>query len=273
MLAEITGMDAVSLQPAAGAQGELAGMLMIRAYHQARGEKRTQGARSRTRRTAPTRPPPRIAGYEVVEVKSTAQRRGRRGRPRAAPRHGRRGVHDHQAEHARHVRAAHRRDRRAVPRQGRAGLHGRRQLQRDARHRAPGRPRLRRLHFNLHKTFTTPHGGGGPGAGPVGVKAHLEPFLPAPVVARRRRARTRSTGSGRSPSASCRPSGATSACSCAPTPTSARWAPTACARCRENAVLNANYIMKRLERHYDVAAPGPCMHECVLSARRRRSSA
>ena len=248
MLAEIAGMDAVSLQPAAGAQGELAGVLMIRAYHEARGEKRTKVL------------DPRLGARHQPRVDRARRLRGHRGEVgrRAAEvdlddleRHlgaGRGGVHDHRAQHARHLRAARRWRSRAVPRHGRAGLHGRRQPQRHPRHHAPRRPRLRRLHFNLHKTFTTPHGGGGPGAGPVGVKAHLEPFLPVPVVAKTRRRRTRSTGSGRSRSASCRRSGATSACSCAPTPTSARWAPTGCARVSENAVLNANYIMKRLEQ-------------------------
>ena len=85
MLAEIAGMDAVSLQPAAGAQGELAGVLMIRAYHEARGEKRTKvlipdsahGTNPASRR---------MAGYEVIEVKSDAERRGRPRRPRAPPR-------------------------------------------------------------------------------------------------------------------------------------------------------------------------------------------
>ena len=112
-------------------------------------------------------------------------------------------------------------------------------------------------HFNLHKTFTTPHGGGGPGAGPVGVKAHLAPFLPTPVVVQdgRRRlcARRRC---GRSPSASSRRSGATSACSSAPTRTSARIGPDGLRARLRQAVLNANYILKRLEGDYDRADAG-----------------
>ncbi len=86
-------------------------------------------------------------------------------------------------------------------------------------------------HFNLHKTFTTPHGGGGPGAGPVGIKAHLEPFLPTPVVVKKDDALRARLEAAASRSASCRRSGATSACSCAPTRTSAPWARTACAPC------------------------------------------
>src|SRR5438477_12610903 len=124
-------------------------------------------------------------------------------------------------------------------------------------------------HFNLHKTFTTPHGGGGPGAGPVGIKSHLEPFLPTPVVVKKDDAyalsfqRPKSIGK-----------------------LQAFWGnfgmlvrayayirtmgPDGLRAVSDNAVLNANYVMKRLEKDYDVAAPGPCMHECVLSARRQK---
>ena len=124
-------------------------------------------------------------------------------------------------------------------------------------------------HFNLHKTFTTPHGGGGPGAGPVGVKAHLEPFLPVPVVTKDGDAyaldwkRPKSIGK-----------------------LQAFWGnfgmlvraytyirtmgPDGLRAVSDNAILNANYIMKRLEKVYDIAVPGPCMHECVVSARRQK---
>jgi glycine dehydrogenase subunit 2 len=124
-------------------------------------------------------------------------------------------------------------------------------------------------HFNLHKTFTTPHGGGGPGAGPVGVKAHLEPFLPLPVIVKTEGGyaldwkRPQSIGKLQAfwgnfgmhvrAYAYIRTMGA-----------------DGLRAVSENAVLNANYVMKRLEAHYDVAAPGPCMHECVLSARRQK---
>jgi glycine dehydrogenase subunit 2 len=124
-------------------------------------------------------------------------------------------------------------------------------------------------HFNLHKTFTTPHGGGGPGAGPVGVKAHLEPFLPVPVVTKdgddyaldwkrpksigKLQAFWGNFGMHVRAYTYIRTMGADGLRSVA-----------------DNAILNANYIMKRLEKDYDVAVPGPCMHECVLSARRQK---
>ncbi len=267
-LAEIAGMDAVSLQPAAGAQGELSGVLMIRAYHASRGEKRTKVLiPDSAHGTNPASTA--LAGYDVIEVKSDAD--------------GAVDLEDlarHLAEdvaafmitvpntlgnfesriteivdlcHARGVQ---------VYMDG-ANLNAILGITR------PGDLGFDVCHFNLHKTFTTPHGGGGPGSGPVGVKAHLEPFLPMPVVVKRDDAyaldwkRPQSIGK-----------------------LQAFWGnvgmlvraftyirtmgPDGLRRVSENAVLNANYVMKRLEQDYDVAAAGPCMHECVVSARRQK---
>ena len=67
------------------------------------------------------------------------------------------------------------------------------------------------MHYNVHKTFTGPHGGGGPGSGPIAVRKHLAPFLPAPVVVKKRRTLSISITIGPSPSAACAASSATSA--------------------------------------------------------------
>ena len=118
MLAEIAGLHAVSLQPAAGAQGELAALLVAAAYFRDRGETRTKvlipdSAHGTNPASA------HLAGFEAVTIKSNAQRAGRPGRlPGQARRPGRR-VHDHQPEHGRPVRPAGRRDRR--PRSTTAG--------------------------------------------------------------------------------------------------------------------------------------------------------
>jgi glycine dehydrogenase subunit 2 len=267
-LAEIAGMDAVSLQPAAGAQGELAGILMIRAYHRARGEKRSKVlVPNSAHGTNPASTA--IAGYQVVEVKSTAT--------------GEVDVEDL----ARHLDADVAAFMITVP--NTLGMfepriveitelcHARgAQVYMDGANlnailgiTRPGDLGFDVCHFNLHKTFTTPHGGGGPGAGPVGVKAHLEPFLPVPVVARRGERfaldwrRPRSIGKLQAfwgnfgmlvrAYAYIRTMGA-----------------DGLRAASENAVLNANYVLRRLDAHYDAAAPGPCMHECVLSARRQK---
>jgi glycine dehydrogenase subunit 2 len=271
-LAEIAGMDAVSLQPAAGAQGELAGVLMIRAWHAANGEKRTKVLiPDSAHGTNPASTA--LAGYEVVEVRSDAA-----------------GGVD-LGELARHLGPDVAAFMITVP--STLGLfepriseitemcHARgAQVYMDGANlnailgiTRPGDLGFDVCHFNLHKTFTTPHGGGGPGAGPVGVKAHLAPFLPAPVVVKETAngkdrfsldwKRSKSIGKLQAfwgnvgmlvrALTYIRTMGAEGLRSVA-----------------ENAVLNANYVMKRLEKHYDVAAPGPCMHECVLSARRQK---
>ena len=268
MLAEIAGMDAVSLQPAAGAQGELAGVLMIRAYHASRGEKRTKVLiPDSAHGTNPASTA--IAGYEVIEVKSDANGEVDLGDlarhlgddvaafmitvPNTLGNFEPRIVDITEMCHARGVQ---------VYMDG-ANLNAILGITR------PGDLGFDVCHFNLHKTFTTPHGGGGPGAGPVGVKAHLEPFLPTPVVVKNGEAyaldwkRPKSIGKLEAfwgnfgmhvrAYAYIRTMGA-----------------AGLRGVSENAVLNANYVMKRLEGHYDVAAPGPCMHECVLSARRQK---
>jgi len=268
MLAEIAGMDAVSLQPAAGAQGELAGVLIIRAYHAARGEKRTKVlVPDSAHGTNPASTA--LAGYEVVEVKS--QPNGEVDLDELA-RHldtdvaafmitvpntlgmfEPRIVEITELCHAKGVQ---------VYMDG-ANLNAILGITR------PGDLGFDVCHFNLHKTFTTPHGGGGPGAGPVGVKAHLEPFLPVPVVTKdgdryaldwkrpqsigKLQAFWGNFGMHVRAYTYIRTMGADGLRSVA-----------------DNAILNANYIMKRLENVYDVAVPGPCMHECVLSARRQK---
>ena len=268
MLAEIAGMDAVSLQPAAGAQGELAGVLMIRAYHEARGEKRTKVLiPDSAHGTNPASTA--LAGYEVIEVKSDAEGQVDLGDlerhlaadvaafmitvPNTLGNFEPRVTEIAELCHARGAQ---------VYMDG-ANLNAILGLTR------PGDLGFDVCHFNLHKTFTTPHGGGGPGAGPVGVKVHLEPFLPVPVVARREQTyvldwkRPQSIGKLQAfwgnfgmhvrAYTYIRTMGA-----------------DGLRAVSENAVLNANYVMKRLEQHYDVAAPGPCMHECVLSARKQK---
>ncbi|HET7340699.1 MAG TPA: aminomethyl-transferring glycine dehydrogenase subunit GcvPB [Methylomirabilota bacterium] len=268
MLAEIAGMDAVSLQPAAGAQGELAGVLMIRAYHAARGEKRTKVLiPDSAHGTNPASTA--LAGYEVIEVKSDAD--------------GRVDIDDLERHLGADVAAfmitvpntLGNFEPRVMEIAERCHAHGAQVYMDGANLNAilgltrPGDLGFDVCHFNLHKTFTTPHGGGGPGSGPVGVKAHLEPFLPTPVVVERDDAyaldfkRPQSIGKLQAfwgnfgmhvrAYTYIRTMGA-----------------DGLRAVSENAVLNANYVMKRLERHYDIAAPGPCMHECVLSARRQK---
>lgn len=184
-LAAITGMDAVSLQPAAGAHGELAGILMIRAYHRARGEGEQRqivlvpdGAHGTNPATAA------MAGYDVVEVptgpdgevdldafKSRLDERVAAvmlTNPNTLGLFERRILEIERAAHA----------------VGAQLYYDGANLNAIVGRARPGDMGFDVVHLNLHKTFTTPHGGGGPGTGPVGVKAHLRDYLPVPVVAR-----------------------------------------------------------------------------------------
>jgi glycine dehydrogenase subunit 2 len=180
-LCEITGMDAFTLQPAAGAQGELTGMLIVRAYHRARGE----GAR-RTQVLVPdsahgTNPATAaMAGFEVVAVPS--DRRGNVDvaalRARASERTAglmltnpnTLGVFDDGIEEIAAI----------VHEAGGLVYYDGANLNPILGVARPGDMGFDLVHLNLHKTFSTPHGGGGPGAGPVGVKAFLRPYLPGP---------------------------------------------------------------------------------------------
>ena len=132
------------------------------------------------------------------------------------------------------------------------------------------------VHLNLHKTFSQPHGGGGPGSGPIAVSERIEPYLPRPQVVRRESANGRpatsssSTPTGRSRSGGCAGSRATSASSSAPTPTSSASAADGLAEASETAVLNANYLKARLSggragERLPIAFDRHCMHEFVLS--------
>ncbi|MGH7947661.1 MAG: aminotransferase class V-fold PLP-dependent enzyme, partial [Candidatus Binataceae bacterium] len=182
-LAEITAMDFISLHPAAGAQGELAGLLIVRAYHRKRGEKRTKVIIPDTAHG--TNPAScTLAGFEVVVAKSN-----RRGCIDASE--VRRVLDDGVAammvtnpntlgvfepEICEIAAALH--ERGALLYFDGANMNA---LLGVAK---PGHMGADIVQLNLHKSFSTPHGGGGPGAGPVGVKAHLEPFLPVPRLKR-----------------------------------------------------------------------------------------
>jgi glycine dehydrogenase subunit 2 len=262
-LAEISGMDAVSLHPAAGAQGELAGLLIVREW-----ERRHGGIRRKViiPDTAHGTNPAScsLAGFEVVVARSS-----RRGYLEAdeirrlldadvaalmVTNPNTMGIFEPEIEEI--AEALHQ--------------HGALLYLDGANMNAllgivkPGHVGADIVHINLHKTFSTPHGGGGPGSGPIAVKQHLEPFLPTPRIVRRGH----------------------------------RWdfdyeRPDSIGRLRafhgnfgmlvrayayilalggdglhevsRMAILNANYVRKRLEDRFPSASPEPAMHECVLT--------
>jgi glycine dehydrogenase subunit 2 len=183
LLKEVTGMRSVSLTPAAGAQGELAGVAMIRAYHSTRGDP------ARTEMLVPdaahgTNPATAVmCGYRVREIRTDDQgdvnleALGRALGPQTA------GI---MLTNPSTLGVFERRIRDIADKVHRAGgllYYDGANLNAILGKVRPGDMGFDVIHMNLHKTFSTPHGGGGPGAGPVGVGARLEPFLPVPLVA------------------------------------------------------------------------------------------
>ena len=268
-LAEISGMERVTFQPAAGAHGELTGLLMIRAYFESRGE------RQRTKVVVPdsahgTNPATAaMVGYQVITVKSDSRGNMDVDALRAAmdetvaaimlTNPNTLGLFEERITEVEEI------------------VHGNgAQMYMDGANfnailgiTRPGDQGFDVMHFNLHKTFTTPHGGGGPGAGAVGVKSHLVPFLPVPVVERdgdRFRLdtnRPKSIGKVRAfygnfgnlvrAYAYLRSMGS-----------------EGMRQIAEAAVLNANYMLARLRSSFDRPYDRLCKHEFVLAGTRQK---
>jgi len=185
LLAEITGMDAITLQPAAGAHGELTGILIIRAYHETNGEgssRRVVIVPDSAHGTNPATAA--MAGYRVREVPTNSdgevdlealeETLGPEVAAVMLTNPNTLGLFE--SHILRISRLAHQ--------AGAQLYYDGANLNAIVGRARPGDMGFDVVHLNLHKTFTTPHGGGGPGAGPVGVKAHLRGFLPIPIVTR-----------------------------------------------------------------------------------------
>ncbi len=262
-LEEITGMDAVSLQPTAGAQGELVGMMLIRAHHEDKGNPRTtvlipDSAHGTNPSSA------HLCGYHVQEIRSNEK--------------GTVDIDDLSQAMTDEVAAL------MITNPNTLGI-----FEADIQKIAekvhakggfiymdganmnalvgtcrPGDMDVDVIHLNLHKTFSTPHGGGGPGSGPVAVKKTLEPYLPAPVVGRRDGRyvldfdRPKSIGRIRSFYGNFLVvvKALTYIFSLGP---------EGLKEISETAVLNANYIRKSLEGTYFLKYKTPSLHECVFS--------
>jgi glycine dehydrogenase subunit 2 len=265
MLAEITGMDYVSLQPSAGAQGELTGLMLIRAYL-------AQGGDPRKKIIVPdtahgTNPASStLCGYDVVQISSNEQgvidlaTVANEMNPDVAAlmvtNPNTLGLFEKNIQSVAEI---------VHSKGGLVYLDGA-NLNALMGIAKPGHMGVDVLHVNLHKTFSTPHGGGGPGAGPVAVKSLLRDFLPIPRIGNSAEGFTLLED-----------------------------IPTSIGRVRSffgnfgvlvraytyiislggdglqeasrMALLNANYIRRRLEDHYQLAYDQPCMHECIFSDR------
>ena len=262
-LKEISGMDAVSLQPAAGAHGEMTGMLVIKAWLESRGEQRRKVLMPDSAHgTNPASSA--LCGYEVVQIPSDAEGLIALDKlkelmdedtaaimltnPNTLGMFEKNILEITETVHSRgglvYCDGANLNALMGMCKVGATGV--------DV------------LHFNLHKTFSTPHGGGGPGAGPVGVKDFLEPFLPVPHIEHKdgqyhcNYDQPESIGKVRTFYGNfgvllraytfirtLGPDGIREAC--------------------EAAVLSANYIKAKLKDDYHLPYPGPSLHECVFN--------
>jgi len=266
-LAEITGMDAVTLQPAAGAHGELTGVLLTRAWLESQGNPRKKvlvpdSAHGTNPATAT------MAGYQVQNIRSNA--------------YGTVDVEELARTVNEDVAAL------MLTNPNTLGVFERNIAQiADILHSKgallymdganmnaligiarPGDFGVDLMHLNLHKTFSTPHGGGGPGSGPVAVKKHLEPFLPIPRLVRRTGGwtldfdRPQSIGRVRAFYGNfgvfVRALAYIMACG-----------GDGLTKIAMDAVLNANYVRKKLENYYELPHREPTMHECVFSDERQ----
>ncbi len=263
LLCEISGMDRVSLQPAAGAHGELTSLMMIKAYYEDKKEHRdTVLVPDSAHGTNPASS--HLCGFQVIEVKSN--------------KNGGIDLENLKDKMSKKVAALML----TIP--NTLGLFegnilevsriihdGEGFLYLDGANLnallgivKPSNLGIDIMHFNLHKTFSTPHGGGGPGSGPVGVKGRLAAYLPVPTVEKDKKGyyldydRAKSIGKVRSfygnieviTKAYCylRSLGK-----------------EGLKKISHNAVLNANYLMKRLKNYFYLPYDQPCMHEFVLS--------
>lgn len=264
-LAEVSGMDRVTLQPSAGAQGELTGMLMIRAYLADRGNPRKKVLIPDTAHgTNPASSG--LCGYQVIQIKSN-------DRGILSPQAVEEKMDEEVAalmvtnpntlglfeeDICQVVEIVHRKG--GLVYGDGANLNALLGLTR------PGDMGVDVLHFNLHKTFSTPHGGGGPGAGPVGVKAHLADYLPFPVIKKGKEGfrfdydRPKSIGKVRSFYGNFAVLVRAYAYILA-------MGAEGLKRASLVSLLNANYLRVRLKDHYCLPFDFPCMHECVFSDR------
>ncbi|MEA2609808.1 MAG: glycine dehydrogenase subunit 2 [Chloroflexota bacterium] len=267
-LAEISGMRSVSLQPAAGAQGELTGILMIRAYHRANGEPERDEVLVPDSSHGTNPATASMAGYRTVTIRSAADGGVDLEAFRAAlgPRTAAVMITNPSTLGLFEARIGELLD--AIHEVGALAYMDGANLNAILGRFKPGEAGFDVMHFNVHKTFSTPHGGGGPGAGPVGVGERLLPFLPEPRVLREPDGTFRLEKAGERPSSIGRLrsfAGNTGVLVRAYAYIRAHGA-SGLREVSEDAVLAANYLKSRLAGTYDIPYDRACKHEFVASA-------
>ncbi len=269
-LSEVSGFPGISLQPVAGAQGEFAGLLVMRAYHKERGQHRTKiiipDSSHGTNPASVT-----SVGFTTVQIKSNEQgiispeavaevmTDEVAGMMMTNP--NTLGLFERNiSEIAKIVHA----------KGGLMYMDGANLNAAMGVFRPGDQGRFDIMHFNLHKTFSTPHGGGGPGAGGIGVRADLEKYLPLPVLEKDPDGKlffnyTRPHSIGRLHSFYGNFANMVRAYAYIKT-----LGGQGLLEVSENAVINANYLKELLKNDYDLPYPSPCMHEFVISGNRQK---
>jgi len=269
LLCEIAGMDAFTLQPLAGAHGELTGMMLIAAYHKDKGTNKDEVlVPDESHGTNPSSGA--IAGFKIrsvptdhkdgmLDVNALEAMITDRTAAIMLTNPNTLGIFNSKIEQV--VKIAHSRN--ALVYYDGANLNAVLGKFR------PGDAGIDVMHINLHKTFATPHGGGGPGAGPVGVKKHLVEYLPiSRVVKRKDNTYTLDYDFPKSIGYIAPFYGNFSVCLKAYAYILLLGA-EGLVEASENAVLNANYVLNALKGVYDLPFDKTCMHECVFSAQKQ----
>ncbi|MBO1512394.1 aminomethyl-transferring glycine dehydrogenase subunit GcvPB [Metabacillus bambusae] len=268
-LKEITGMDEVTLQPAAGAHGEWTGLMMIRAYHEANNDtKRTKvivpDSAHGTNPASAT-----VAGFETITVKSDEN-------GLVDLEDLKRVVDEHTAAlmltnpNTLGLFEAHILEMAQIVHDAGGKLYyDGANLNAVLSKARPGDMGFDVVHLNLHKTFTGPHGGGGPGSGPVGVKADLIPYLPKPVLVKNDEGYHFDYNLPQS-IGRVKPYYGNFGINVRAYTYIRTMGPDGLKNVTEFAVLNANYMMRRLAPYYDLPFDQHCKHEFVLSGKRQK---
>lgn len=266
-LLKVTGMDAITLQPSAGAHGEMTGMMIIKKYFDTIGEKRTKviipdSAHGTNPASA------RMSGFDIIEIKSNAKGQVDIDALKAVldkdvaaimmTNPNTLGIFEEQVEEISKI----------LHENGSLLYYDGANFNAIMGYTNPKLMGFDVVHLNLHKTFSTPHGGGGPGAGPVAVVEKLKDFLPTPVIDFDGKKYFRNYNVKHSIGS------VKDFCGNFSVLVKAYAYILMMGKnlkhASENAVLNANYLKEKLKKYYDLPYDEPCMHEFVLSGERQK---
>ncbi len=266
-LLEITGMDAITLQPSAGAHGEMTGMMIIKKYFDNIGEKRTKviipdSAHGTNPASA------KMSGFEVIEIKSNSKGQvdiealkqvlDKEVAAIMLTNPNTLGIFEEKVEEISKI----------MHDNGSLLYYDGANFNAIMGYTNPKKMGFDVVHLNLHKTFSTPHGGGGPGAGPVAVVEKLKEFLPAPIIS--------FDGNKYFRNYDIKHSIGNVKCFCGNFSVLVKAYAYILMMGKnlkfasENAVLNANYLKENLKKYYELPYDEPCMHEFVLSGDKQK---